>query len=724
MSRIWPTGGGGGGLDPDAIVAGSGIIKTVDGDQVTIAASPGKVGGLFVWTHSYGQLSGIPGAGGLGGNERAGNFTRRFAAALGIPSSEILLIGKSGAQAGSPEIGASGEQQGVGAILRWWSPQHLYSGMNPATRSPAMARGAFCVVMLGVNDAGNDATVYATFGRNAYKNGMRTAISRLLARSVWFYNDTDAAGEGGVAYTGTWSDVATTMASRGTVKRTSTINDLFTITLPKTFQGGVVGIVFHGNLNGSVANKPTTGTTVTFSGTAGVTGTLSLAGQGTNGKRIQVTHRVSLAATAAGKTIIGTLTALNGGETLDFDSFHIEDADHPGVMVMNQPLGWYAAAPASFFAPHNFLLLDPIGYNFNDYLDEVVAEFTNSVFLCDLETWFDDWFKCTLSGALAANATPNLAGQTVRIIPDNASLCRITVGSILRTRGFEEILIESIDTTNGGLNDGKWLLSATRNYQQAEAGNSATTNVATGNGEALFDQRWQLPDRIHPSDYGHALLAERMIEAFATQSYTSADAARSGQFALSDHPKPPDGDCYYFPRNGTWAQLAPADQADDELQVTRLRIDEIGLLTQVRCEVRTAGGASRTLRMAVFADGEGKPGNLILDSGAIAANTTGVKTYDCWIPVNRGYVWVGLAQQGSGTRANITAVTAITEDQGILTTATGFTGAATGNINALLKTGVTGAMPDPFGTPTSLRRGTTGANGAPMIELVVSHPFR
>jgi hypothetical protein len=570
--------------------AGSGIT-IANGDGVagdpSIAANPGKVGGLFVWCHSYGQLSGIPGATlGIGGNERAGNFTRRFAAALGVPSSEILLIGKSGAQAASPQIGDTGEQQGVGAVLRWWSPQHLYSGQNQALRWTSRARGAFCAVMLGVNDPARDTSGLSLgITLNAYKHGIRTAVSRLRAAAVAFYNDAT------IAYTGTWSDVTTTTASRGTVKRTSTLNDFFTITLPPTFRGGVVGLVYHGNVNTGSAPAATTGTTVTYSGTAGVTGTTVLAGQGCAGARIQVTHRVTLTAAAAGKTIIGTLTAKNSGETLDFDSWHIEDDNHAGVMLVNQPLQWFAST-AGFFAPHNIVLLAPYGYDFNDGLAAVAAEFPSSVFVADAEAYFDARFKATVSGAITANATPNLAAQTIRIIPTNAALCTIDVGSILRVRAKEEFLVTAKDTTNGGLNDGKWLLTVTRNYTGSnESGTDATNNVATSSGEAIFDCSWLLPDRIHPSDYGHALLAEVMIRAFASISYSETNAAKSGQFALSDHPKPPDGDCYYWPRGGTRTTITAGQQ-------TRSR-RPVSASTRSACSPRSGARSRRSAARAV-----------------------------------------------------------------------------------------------------------------------------
>ena len=290
--------------------------STADGryDPLGAATLAGRFGGLLISGHSYTRLGG---SGSYGDRHTA--FPFLFAAAMGIPESEVTILGKSGGQLTSPSIGDT-DNQGAGLFFRHVHPPHAFAAANyTAPSSSSQSRGQLAFLMYGINDPVRDWTVAGTLGINAYRQALRATISKLLIAREYLYDDSTIAYGG----SGSWSTVATNQASGGSVKRNGTNGATVTVTLPPTVRAGdVIALFLHGNANGSGLNYSNSANTrVDLSGTAGaVTATpasgnvvagspprVYIAGQGTGGTRIQMVIRLTAQAGDAGKTIVLSL---------------------------------------------------------------------------------------------------------------------------------------------------------------------------------------------------------------------------------------------------------------------------------------------------------------------------------------------------------------------------------------------------------------------------------
>lgn len=204
----------------------------------------------------------------------------------------------------------------------------LNHSKRPQRGGPYAADGGAAMFSWGINDMGLTGVDSQTKG--AFQQALRTAISRWRA-SVIFEDDflvgtrtSYGAGFGAVA--------ATDYTSNNTAHWcTSTTNANFTLTLPSDYNGEPVSICLVGA--GGVS-----GGTVTWSGTAGVTGTTSTSNiiSAAALTHVPIVKRITnLTSANAGQTIIGTVTALDAGGAVMLDCWWLEAKDPQPVIVCN-----------------------------------------------------------------------------------------------------------------------------------------------------------------------------------------------------------------------------------------------------------------------------------------------------------------------------------------------------------------------------------------------------
>jgi hypothetical protein len=235
-------------------------------------------------------------------------------------------------------------------------------------------QGAF-MLGWGINDVLNNTNTVQN--NTAYQQVMRAVISRCRCSVV--YNSQDTHWSFGAAFAlqnFTW-DQAT---GAGYQSATSTTNANATLTLPADYHGETVVIC--------LSSQPgIKGASWTFSGTAGVTGTIStsniIASTVPAGvARIPVVRRITnLTAANASQTIVITATAIDAGGTADIDSAWLESAYPPAVLVANT-----ARLLASGYALYPANNGDADVEAFNAYLPPLVAEFDQMVQIVDIDS--------------------------------------------------------------------------------------------------------------------------------------------------------------------------------------------------------------------------------------------------------------------------------------------------------------------------------------------------
>ena len=132
------------------------------------------------------------------------------------------------------------------------------------------------------------------------------------------------------------------------------------------------------------------------------------------------------------------------------------------------------------------------------------------------------------------------------------------------------------------------------------------------------------------------------------------------------------------------------------------------------CNVTTAV-ASSVIRFGVYGIAStGMPGARIYDLGTVDTSATGVKTITSTFVLQPGWNYLAFALQVvTGVSCRAAAPGFIGPSQLMNPSSSQLTFGA-GNYNQALA-GITGAFPDPFGTPSSI-----GANVYPRFELVVA----
>lgn len=320
-----------------------------------------------VWnwfSHSYGD-------GNAGSYNQTGRMDAVFRQMLDIEYGNWRKYAVAGSR-----LCVEGASQGGWATL--W--RETSGGKLPAKTAPYTGQGGALAMVFGINDLGSLGGA-TTQMRTAWQHALRSSISRWRAS---FYAENDAA-TGSLQPTyggGTWTAETGKhdQASSGTWRYHATTSGTVTITLPADYAGEPVAMCFIGR---SGAN----GGTVTFSGSAGVTGTIS-----TNDimpsatlSNVPVIKRVTnLTSANASQTIIATVTANVG--LVYYDCSWLEAKSPPPVIVANiarLPAGQYTTNYPSWTAQTGSHDSDVAAFNAD--IATVVAEFDGMVQIADID---------------------------------------------------------------------------------------------------------------------------------------------------------------------------------------------------------------------------------------------------------------------------------------------------------------------------------------------------
>ena len=232
------------------------------------------------------------------------------------------------AVAGARLVTAPGMSQGG-----WPRPMHALQGCPPSASTrgaPYIAQGGAYILAWGLNDVGYDGNTAQN--NTNFANALTACISRCRASTFWPPNYSGAAGTGVITYSGFASTTGwNEQASQDTVFFAAATTNSVTITLPADYNGEpvVLGFITGGGVAGG---------TLTFSGTAGITGTLlvsNLTPAASLSQSYIVKRITTLTPANAGQTIIATVSQIDGGGVIVFDGYWVEADNPPPVLVGN-----------------------------------------------------------------------------------------------------------------------------------------------------------------------------------------------------------------------------------------------------------------------------------------------------------------------------------------------------------------------------------------------------
>jgi hypothetical protein len=320
-----------------------------------------------VWnwfSHSYGD-------GNAGSYDQTGRMDAVFRQMLDIEYGNWRKYAVSASR-----LCVEGASQGGWATL--W--RETSGGKFPGKTAPYTGQGGALAMVFGINDLGTLGGA-TTQMRTAWQHALRSCISRWRASTI-AENDA-ASGILQPSYGGSWTAETGKhdQASSGTWRWHNTTGGTVTVTLPADYAGEPVVMCFIGR-------SGTNGGTVTFSGSAGVTGTIS-----TNDimpsvslSNVPVIKRVTnLTSANASQTIIATVTANSG--LVYYDCSWLEAKSPPAVIVAN-----IARLPAGFYTTHYPSWTAQTGSHdsdvaaFNADLATVAGEFDGMVQVADIDS--------------------------------------------------------------------------------------------------------------------------------------------------------------------------------------------------------------------------------------------------------------------------------------------------------------------------------------------------
>lgn len=595
-----------------------------------------------------------------------------------------------------------GDQQGLGAAIRHLLPPHLNKRHGKtAPHSTTEADPTLNIVLLGVNDPLRDFAAAPTLGVNAYYQGLKCFTSLRRLQSLYLATDASIAYGGA----GAWTNFLSPGVFGGLFKRNPTTGAAFTITIPDTIPldvngNGVLAVFLYGQPNGSVQNfSPTANTQVDWTGTFSGSGGAStvIGGQGTGGSGLQMVKRFAITAADRGKTIIGTMSNQQHGDSLDVLAWGFEDVIATPAVILVNTIECTGGPLANFFSGTNVAA-------FNGVLPTIAAEFDPSVVVADAKTHFAELFNFTLDANLAADNNLNHVGQTEVLVPVSVSKNILAVGSVLRigiSAPLEEQLVTAIDKTNGGANNGKWLVTVTRNYNGADTGLPGL-NIAATAGDLVMNTRWICPDRVHPSPYGHRVLAGVILSAIGTLAQTDDQVAGGGGYSRSTDPSLPVDGAIWVPGTHTTAATGTGSVNIQNLLVaSRIYIPEDVTALSIQFEITLAAGAASTGRVGLYADSNGLPGDLVVegDSQPLLNGATGVRTVTVsQKPLRKGYYWLAYVPQGNAAVGTLRTTHSILYLPGLGVTAQAPPFLSNNfEVNGVRIPSVNGALPSPFG---------------------------
>jgi lysophospholipase L1-like esterase len=386
---------------PSNPVAGQDAIWADTGGKAVMLDSNGTANYLtkyqppdFMTTygHSYMNVA-------YGAFYQTGRFDALVRAALDVEPSNWRGLAKDGAR-----LTYEGAAQGGWTRVMQFSPR-------PQRGGPYAADGGAYIICFGINDIGNSAGTQTEI-RNAYKQALRAILARVRASVIFendFLNGTRTTFTGGFGLAGSTNE----FSSGTSVQLTSATSATVTMTLPADYNGETVFIQF-------VANAGAFGGTVTWSGTAGVTGTTSTSNviASATAQHLPVVKRITnLTSANAGQTIVGTVTSLDASGSVLFDCWGLEAKNPPIVLLCN--VARLTTAGYTLYA--NTIGDTEVG-NLNTDIASVQAEFTDGlVRLVDIDTalnkdvnnFFDGLHPNEIGAARCADAVLTALNGTV-----------------------------------------------------------------------------------------------------------------------------------------------------------------------------------------------------------------------------------------------------------------------------------------------------------------------
>jgi len=245
-----------------------------------------------------------------------GNLASRLQAMFGVNTVDVINLSTSGAAL--TRINDSPNSSDWGSLCQMIVP-YGYKGANNTSFSdqiyPTVSQPPSLFVH-GINDINmslfsaqpTSETIASTnwTGLTAWQNVVRGVVSRLNAGSL--YPSTHST----ISTSGTWTTQKTNIGTGPTQLASVSNGANVTVTLPTTFQGGVVRLYFWGT-----SAEDTSSLAVNFSGTcSAATGSLNLAAQGEYGQPIMCVATFNCLGSDAGKTITATVAGVPSASSL------------------------------------------------------------------------------------------------------------------------------------------------------------------------------------------------------------------------------------------------------------------------------------------------------------------------------------------------------------------------------------------------------------------------
>lgn len=284
------------------------------------AAPPMALNGLDLWGHSYLDLPNVGNSLSNYTTNTNATFGNLLATSLGIPLSQVNNHAVTGSKFTDPVRGGTINNGGgfskILAEIFKTKMQYYPYGRN----------GNAHLICTGINDIGNTAAGSQALLRSTAVDIMTTVVSKMRASVV--INGTSS-GQG-LTYTGSWgaASAAAIDYTSGYAWATSTTGNSFTFQIPLGYNGEPITFAMVGYSSANTC-------TVTWSGTAGITGTTVLASRALNAQSIVPFRVTTLSSAAAGQTIIGTVSL--SSQTFILDGVYIEATKPVAVLIANVP---------------------------------------------------------------------------------------------------------------------------------------------------------------------------------------------------------------------------------------------------------------------------------------------------------------------------------------------------------------------------------------------------
>ena len=283
-----------------------------------LPASPIALNGLDIWGHSWADQNNVGNSSGNWIPNTNSTFPYMLAACLGIPASQTINHAGTTAQITNPVRGASWGGCGFAKVL-------AEINKTKGAFFPFARNGNANLIMYGINDIGNTSTANQALMRSAAVDIYTVLIAKMRASVVVNGN-----GGVGLSYTGTWGAAAAAAIdyTAGTAYATSTTGGVFTYQIPAGYRGESITFSMVGYASANTCS-------VSWGGTAGVTGTTNLASRAVNAQSVVPFRVTTLTSANSGQTITGTVTL--SSQTFILDGVFIGALKPVPVLLCNTP---------------------------------------------------------------------------------------------------------------------------------------------------------------------------------------------------------------------------------------------------------------------------------------------------------------------------------------------------------------------------------------------------